>query len=156
MKRLVLVGLFCLALTGLTGCAALRAPVADEPTWDMLSANGTKDASLQWQAEARKRFAAPVVVAVHGHVVDGEWYCFPRRGHDPMPVEMLARTMHALYPENDVVLICCNEEGHEIHVPHVWYARSKVWIRPTGAVTPTERYARATSKNVGDIWKFVN
>ena len=145
-----------MALPGLSGCAGSRHQCADSTWSGIVALDGRKDASREWKLEAQKRFKDPVIVTVHGQTLHGEWYCFPRPPHDPIRVETLARAMHALYPKNDVVLVCCNEDGHAIHIPHVWNARHKLWVRPDAVLFPWERTQRAGRAPVGDIWQFVN
>ncbi len=147
-----------LALWALSGCSTGRYQTSQCSSTDhnIVLLDGDMAASQEWKAEAQRRFKDPIIVTVHGRTVAGQWYCFPQCDHEELRVETLAQSMHRLHPDNDIVLIVCNADGHEIHVPHVWYARQKVWMRPTASLYPWERAARQNSPIVGDIWKFYN
>jgi hypothetical protein len=123
---------------------------------DVPASNGDWNASREWQAEAQKRFHDPLVVSLHGRTEGGEWCCFPQNSPGRITVEAFARNLHALYPDRDIVLVICNEDGKAIHIPHVWYATHNVWMRPTASLYPWEQDERKSSPTVGDIWHFVN
>jgi len=149
--------LIALILAALPGCASsARYQTSALATQDIVLLDGDMDASREWQKEAEKRFVHPVIVTVHGRTVAGKWYCFPQHPRQMVLVADLAQSMHERFPGRDIVLIVCNEDGHAIHVPHVWYAQHKVWVRPTASLYPWERGERNKSVIVGDITQFVN
>ncbi len=114
----------------LAGCATTKVqqvPPTPQVSSICLDHNQTENVR-KWGVEACKRLRDPVVVFCHGQ---GSlvWMCYPEQG-PPLPVEAVARILHALYPTRDVLLITCNPFGKSLDVPRVWYAQTIVWCEP--------------------------
>jgi hypothetical protein len=108
--------------------ATRTAPGVDELVWSKNASEGLP----WWRAEAEKRWPGNRIVmfACHGGPDPaGVWYAVP-----DAPVEVLAQTLHDLYPDAIVVLICCNRGGSSLDVPGIAYAKQIVWIEPFSQV----------------------
>lgn len=109
-----------------------------------------------WLRLAQKRWVNPIIFLCHGgDGPDGEWYVFPDKPRTKMPAEDVAQALHNIYPEHDIIFICCNEGQHNLYTPNVWYARSYVWSTPDPDVWHKlfPKYNEHTM--VGSIWDFV-
>lgn len=108
----------------------------------------------RWYLVAKTRFADPVIFMVHGGYDENNvWTAYPAEPRKPLPVQQIAEVLHNLYPEQDIVLICCNAKGHDINVPRVWYAKERVWQTPDKFALGHESLVLHDS--VGNIWEFV-
>lgn len=121
-----------------------------------------REAGARWYKEAKKRFKDPIIFMCHGSYtpwfytdnrgepyVKSTWVVIPDEPRSIMPVEWVAKFLRNLYPNNDIVLIVCNHNGHKIQVPGVWYAVHKVWQTPDGYY-----YNSNNPKTVGSINEF--
>lgn len=116
--------------------------------WNRNIAHGRDD----WLAEARKRFANPFIVVVHGDTSDGKhWWIAPDNKGAKANIEAVGLILHSLMPDRDVVFVSCNAAGLTPHLPkRVWFARKAVWSEPEGAsIIPPD------DDCVADIWAFV-
>jgi hypothetical protein len=149
----------------LVGCA--KAPKQDVPPAVMLNWSGETipDGWIHaWYVEARKRFDNPVIVACHGNTVgvvgkDGKvdkvWMASADPPRKALPIQQIAEVMANIYPDRDVVYICCNEGGHKITVPRAWVAPAIVWAMPDSF--PGTVFWRETKRGcgyVGSIYEF--
>lgn len=93
-----------------------------------------------WKNEATRRFDSAVVIECHGgSIEDGKWVM--KAGWQPweklVPVETVIARYRALYPNRELILISCNPDHIVLHgYPHVWYAKSSIWVIPDRALTP--------------------
>lgn len=121
------------------GCAstpAIQPPIAaHDPS--ILYEQTTPAGGRAWQAEAEKALGVkPYVLICHGGTeIDGRgkriWCMYPAAPLRPIPVEIRAWMLRQqLPPEVPILLLCCNPDGLDIHVPNVWYAHSDVWCYP--------------------------
>lgn len=117
-----------------------------------------------WLAEARTRFSDPVVLLCHGttttvHHRDGRteriWTTAPDSPRHKLSLQQIAEVLHEVWPDRDLVYVCCNEDGHELTVPRAWYARSTVWALPDKYAGVAHETARG-SGYVGSIWEFTS
>jgi len=99
-----------------------------------------------WADEFRYHLTeAPIVLVCHGDTVThkGQWWLIPdvgpsiRADGEDGAIARLQRK----YPGQPVVLISCNEAGMELRMPGVWYARQKVWSRPTTKPEHAKRWS---------------
>jgi hypothetical protein len=115
-------------------------------------------ADVYWLREARKRFKDPVVVLVHGGYDSDKrnWCAVPDAPRQKITMSAVAWVLHNLYPDQDIVLVACNEFGYDLNVPRVWYAKTLVWQTPDADVQPNRPHEVEVNKgNVGTIWEFV-
>ena len=163
MRKSVLAPLFVAALVASTvaGCMSatpqrLSGPStqpAGEMSWVRFD---NVDVNREWYGEASKRLADPIIFSCHGGMRDGIWVTCPDKPRVPVPVEDVARTLSNLYPNRNIVLICCNPAGVELDVPNVWYARSDVWCRPDALCSgPLDHETKRGEGDAGSIWEFV-
>jgi len=155
---------FLLCLLALfSGCAAIPAvrPAPVSPiVWE--DSDYFREGAADWQTVAAQRFKNPIVFACHGGVhreflasaaglyVRSSWWVLPDDGRQPQSVESLAQTLANLYPERDIVLVCCNPGGFDLDVPRVWYCRRPVWVIPDTFIK------HAAEDGAGSIWEFVS
>jgi hypothetical protein len=114
-----------------------------------------------WYQEAKKRFVRPVVFVCHGGYINNVWYAFPAPPRQAVPVEDVAWMLASLYPDQDIVMVVCNEEGepneglHQLHVKRVWYSpHGVVWMSPKGHCWLFDRFK--VMPGVDSIWDFVS
>lgn len=92
--------------------------------------------------------------------MDGVWFLYPSPPLAPMPVEWVAQTLHHIYPKADIVLVVCNENGVDLQIPHVWYAKAKVWTFPDNSLGKYKwadlHETEIGKDDVGNIEEFVS
>jgi hypothetical protein len=112
------------------GCSTFPPPVprGGDLIWSKQVAYGAS----AWRHEFEKHGVhAPVLFICHGGPNErGEWWCYPDPPHVPAPVEAVAWMLHDLYPDRDIVLVCCNGGGTPLHIPRVWYVKKVLWTSP--------------------------
>ena len=117
--------------------------------WSHLKENA---GSLLWYIEAKKKLKDPIIFVCHGNDdILGNWTLFPDPPRKPQPVREVARTLRNIYPNNPIVLIVCNPNGHSIFVEGVYYAKKNIYVTP-------DRYCNPPRKNtvgyIGSIDEF--
>ncbi len=151
MKRLKMSCL--LWFVALFGCAAQPQQPHRECSdgYGLAWSRNVSQAVELWRVEAKKRFRDPFIFVCHGNTdSDGEWRLYPDQPMRRMSVEAAAQMLHALMPEREIVLIVCNPDGLELHVPHVWYAKNSCWVRPG----PNWRFTPFPDYCTGSIYDF--
>lgn len=123
----------------------------------------------RWLLEAKKRWNDPIVFICHGGcktvpgTVDGKpsfvnkWYACPDAPRKQLEMQEVARMLHNLYPDKDIVLVSCNDMGVDLNVPRVWYAQHSVWQMPDGySSLPLLQHEQMVGYgDVGTVWEFV-
>lgn len=145
MNRLVPIVALLLVVCG---CAA-PGKVSDT----IVLSRNLRHAAILWRAEAKQRVPGkPVLLIVHGGTREGRWVFHPDKGGD-MPADSTLRLLKKVYGDRDLVVVSCNEDGHKLDVPGVWYApKGNVWSVP-------DRFALwriKPDKEVGSIFEFTH
>ena len=122
---------------------------------------GLEEYAQAWQIEVARRFPNSVVIFAHGQELkNNQWFLFVTELDIPMPLEPALEYYHNKYPDRTVVLLSCNDGHLTIHVPGVYYAKSKVWLVPDRAETEDDfeggkNRASLDPDAVGNIFEFV-
>jgi hypothetical protein len=150
------------ALALAAGCATNPGPLppASPPpgAFNVLAGDrGFGRSAELWRAEGRKRWGVdPFVLVAHGSADPDSPWMLSGGGYRWQDADFVAAAVRAAVPRGTpVLLITCNEGGHRLSVPGVWYAPGKVvWATPYACwsddPTPSER-----SRGVGGIENFV-
>jgi hypothetical protein len=127
-----------------------------------------------WLLEAKKRFHNPIIFACHGTSLlipqestnkepagklTDEWYCVPDKPRQMIRVQTVVDTLRQLYPDNDIVVLCCNAKSLKLYGKRVYYSKTKTYNTPDDylpwAWKPIRILQHKDEKSAGSIWDFV-
>ena len=66
----------------------------------------------------------------------------------------MAEYLVSKYPNNEIVLIICNDKGHSIYVPGVYYAKENVWSIPDRFCESKSHEVQIGFGSIGNINEF--
>jgi hypothetical protein len=123
-----------LILVLLVGCQTQPPARIDTPkgslgiSWSASTRHGLKD----WLELHEKHWKRPILMLkCHGwHREDGTWILTPDYPMPAMPVEHAAWVLRSVAQGRLVVIQSCNQNGTELYVPDVMYARQTCSAHP--------------------------
>jgi hypothetical protein len=120
-----------LILVLLAGCQTAQVTTPRGSLGISWSAN-TRHGLKAWVEQHEKHWGQPILMLkCHGgHTTDGTWVLTPDYPMPEMPVEHAAWILRAVAQGRLVVIQSCNENGTELYVPDVMYARQTCSAAP--------------------------
>lgn len=112
-----------------------------------------------WKTEVTRRFPNALIIVGHGGDVNGIWNMeLQDKGGKLVPVAKIAAEARLRNPGRVIVLLCCNPNGHLLHIPGVYHAFDSVWFTPDKDINgqpDEEKQAHDQDRtDVGNIFEF--